>query len=165
MGLATSGMWANGLRRWIIGSISAGPDEQLQPNACTPRLCSVISAASGVVPLSVRTVGSKVMVVRIKLGHISLIAITCALVSWISICVSTANISTPPSRRPFICRLNISTASSKSSSPKGFMNLPQGPMFPATSTVFPALSAHLRDTEASLRFTSSTSSQPYSESL
>ena len=158
-------MWASGLRRWIIGSISTGPDEQLQPNACTPRPCSVINAASGVVPLSVRTVGSNVMVVRMKLGHISLMAMTCALVSCISICVSTANISTPPSNRPRICRLNISTASSKSSSPKGFMNLPQGPMFPATSTVFPELSAHLRDTDASLQFTSSTSLQPYSESL
>ena len=54
LGLATRGTVARGFMAAIRGIMPSGPVEQLHPTASAPRLCSVMRAVTGSVPLSVR---------------------------------------------------------------------------------------------------------------
>jgi len=142
--------------------MSSGPVEQLQPTASAPRAWSVTSAVSGSVPLSVLPSRSKVMVTIVKRLQVSFTAMSAARASWMSIIVSMTKPSTPPARSPWTCSLKIETASSKSSSPKGRMKRPVGPMSPATSALSFTASFAIR---ASWRFTERASACPYCPSL
>ncbi len=104
-GFATNGIVAQRFIASINFTISSGPVEQLQPTASAPRLCRVTRAVTGSVPLSVLPFSSYVIVTMVNLSVISFMAIRAALVSWISIMVSTTKRSTPPSRSPFTCSL------------------------------------------------------------
>ena len=143
-------------------TMSSGPVEQLQPTASAPRACSVVRAVSGSVPLSVRPSRSKVMVTIVNRSQVSFTAISAARASWMSIIVSMTKQSTPPSRSPRTCSLKAATASSKSTSPKGWMKCPVGPMSPAIRALPRRASFAM---SASLRFTDRASGSPYWPSL
>jgi len=162
LGLATRGTAACGLIEARISTIASGPVEQLQPNAPAPRLCRVTRAESGSVPPSVRPSRSKVIVTMTKGSASSRTARSAALASWMSIIVSMAKRSTPPSRRPSACSRKIATASSKPTGPKGSTNCPVGPISPATSTSLPTAS---RARTADRRLIPRTSARPYSASF
>ena len=68
--------------------------------------------------------------------------------------VSIQATSAPPSRRPSICSMKISTASSSLNGPSGARRSPVGPTDPATTTGRPALSATLRAILAARRLSS-----------
>ena len=82
----------------------------------------VLANTSGEVPNIERPSSAKVIIAIIGLSLNSLIPITAAFSSFISIKVSKENRSVPASNAPFACSLKISFISSKSASPTGSIN-------------------------------------------
>ena len=103
LGLTISGTRENSRRRFICGSISAGPAEQFRPNASMPMPCKTVRAAVISVPERLRPFSSQVKVTKMGLSLTLRTARTAALASESVIIVSMTKRSTPACSRPAAC--------------------------------------------------------------
>ena len=142
-----------------VASSWPGPVPQLAPKAMgrRGRRSNRATAASGVMPIMVRPLVSKLIVTTTG-RSVAMAPWTAASTSSAEDMVSIHSRSAPPAARARACSAKAAVASSMVRAPSGTISSPVGPIEPATTTGRPAWSATCRATEAAAWLSSATRS-------